>query len=38
MDERKARFTSLSGFEIARFYSPDDLKGWNPETDLGRLG
>src|SRR3989454_234280 len=36
MDERKARFTSLSGFEIARVYSPDDLKGWNPETDLGR--
>src|SRR2546425_1097370 len=36
MAERKARFTSLSGFEIARVYSPDDLKGWNPETDLGR--
>src|SRR5881296_4519164 len=36
--ERKPRFTSLSGFDIARVYSADDLKGWNPETDLGRPG
>src|SRR2546425_1278605 len=26
MDERKARFTSLSGFEIARVYSPEDME------------
>src|SRR3989454_11114729 len=36
--ERKPRFTSLSGLDIARVYSADDLKGWNPETDLGRPG
>ena len=38
MDERKPRFVSLSGLEIARLYSADDLKGWNPDTDLGRPG
>ena len=38
MDERKPRVTSLSGLEIARLYSADDLKGWNPDTDLGRPG
>ncbi len=36
--ERKPRFTSLSGLDIARVYSADDLKGWNPQTDLGRPG
>lgn len=35
MQERKPRFTSLSGLEIGRFYSQDDLKDWNPGTDLG---
>jgi methylmalonyl-CoA mutase N-terminal domain/subunit len=38
MQERKPRFTSLSGLPVARVYSPDDLKDWSPETDLGRPG
>src|SRR2546427_4510010 len=36
--ERRERFTSLSGLPIARVYSLDDLKGWTAETDLGRPG
>jgi methylmalonyl-CoA mutase N-terminal domain/subunit len=36
MDE--SRFKSLSGLPIARLYAQDDLKDWNPETDLGRPG
>ena len=35
MEERKPRFTSLSGLEIGRAYSADDLKGWRADTDLG---
>lgn len=38
MDERKPRFTSLSGLDINRVYSRDDLKGWSPEHDLGQPG
>src|SRR5213594_1447397 len=38
MEERKPRFTSLSGLPIARVYSLDDLKGWTAETDLGGPG
>jgi methylmalonyl-CoA mutase N-terminal domain/subunit len=36
MDE--PQFKSLSGLPIARLYAQDDLKDWNPETDLGRPG
>ena len=38
MDERKPRFTSLSGLDINRTYSRDDLKSWSPEQDLGLPG
>src|SRR4029077_3930790 len=38
MDERKARFASLSGLDIARTYSADDLKGWEAHTALGAPG
>ena len=38
MQERKARFTSLSGQDISRVYSRDDLKDWSPERDLGLPG
>lgn len=38
MDERKPRFASLSGLDIARLYTPDDLKDWNSRTDLGAPG
>jgi len=38
MDERKTRFASLSGLDIARLYRPDDLKDWNARTDLGVPG
>ncbi len=38
MQERKPRFTSLSGLEINRTYTGDDLKGWSPESDLGEPG
>jgi methylmalonyl-CoA mutase N-terminal domain/subunit len=38
MDERKSRFTSLSGLDIERVYGPAHLKGWTPEQDLGPPG
>ena len=38
IQERKPRFTSLSGLDIARVYSADDLKAWDPKSDLGRPG
>lgn len=38
MDERKPRFTSLSGLGINRVYSHDDLKGWSRDQDLGSPG
>src|SRR5256714_15142347 len=38
MDQRKARFTSLSGLEIGRLYGADDLKGWDAHSDLGAPG
>jgi methylmalonyl-CoA mutase, N-terminal domain len=38
MQERKTRFTSLSGLDINRLYSRDDLKDWLPENDLGSPG
>jgi methylmalonyl-CoA mutase N-terminal domain/subunit len=38
MNERKSRFTSLSGLDIERIYSPDHLKGWSAERDLGEPG
>jgi methylmalonyl-CoA mutase N-terminal domain/subunit len=38
MNERKPRFTSLSGLEIGRIYSADDLKAWSPDTELGTPG
>ena len=38
MQERKPRFTSLSGLDINRVYSRDDLKDWSPEGDLGAPG
>ncbi len=38
MQERKSRFTSLSGLEIQRVYTADDLKGWTPDTELGAPG
>ena len=38
MKERKSRFTSLSGLDIERVYTPDHLKGWSAEQDLGEPG
>lgn len=38
MNERKTRFSSLSGIEIERCYTPDHLKDWNAEADLGLPG
>ncbi len=38
MQERKPRFTSLSGLEIHRVYTRDDLKDWSPDGDLGAPG
>ncbi len=38
MEERKPRFISLSGLDINRVYSHDDLKDWSPEKDLGAPG
>ncbi|HET9496761.1 MAG TPA: methylmalonyl-CoA mutase family protein [Candidatus Limnocylindria bacterium] len=36
--ERKTRFTTQSGVEIARLYTLDDLAGWDPDRDLGEPG
>lgn len=38
MQERKPRFTSLSGFDTNRVYTPDDLKDWSPDDELGAPG
>ena len=38
MAERKPRFSSLSGAEIARLHTKDNLKDWTPEDDLGVPG
>jgi methylmalonyl-CoA mutase N-terminal domain/subunit len=38
MQERKPRFTSLSGLDVNRVYTRDDLKDWSPEADLGMPG
>jgi len=36
--ERKARFESLSGIEIKRYYTPDDIAGLDYHRDLGNPG
>ena len=38
MEERRTPFASLSGLNIARVYSGDDLKGWEARSDLGAPG
>src|SRR5690348_1867192 len=38
MQERKPRFASLSGLDIDRVYTRDDLKDWSPGHDLGLPG
>ena len=36
--ERKARFCTTSGVEIARLYTPEDVRGLDFETDIGFPG
>jgi methylmalonyl-CoA mutase N-terminal domain/subunit len=36
--ERSAEFTTVSSYPIRRLYTPADLEGWNPESDLGYPG
>ncbi len=38
MQERKPRFASLSGLDINRVYTRDDLKDWSWDDDLGAPG
>jgi methylmalonyl-CoA mutase N-terminal domain/subunit len=38
MNERKSRFSSLSGSGDRTGLRPEHLKGWNVEQDLGRPG
>jgi methylmalonyl-CoA mutase N-terminal domain/subunit len=38
MEERKDKFTSLSGLDIARVYSAEHLRNWDPRTGLGVPG
>jgi len=38
MQERKPRFTSLSEFDINRVYTPNDLKDWSSDEELGAPG
>ncbi len=38
MQERRSRFSSLSGLDISRLYTDHDLKNWSPEKDLGAPG
>jgi methylmalonyl-CoA mutase N-terminal domain/subunit len=37
-DERKTRFTTLSGLPVERLYSEESLPNWNPEETLGYPG
>ena len=37
-EERKARFTTLSGLPVERLYTPDSLRGSHPEESLGFPG
>src|SRR5487761_1042941 len=36
--ERAKQFTTISDYPIRRLYTPADLAGWSPETDLGYPG
>ena len=36
--ERKARFSTLSDLPIDPLYTADDLRGFEPERDLGAPG
>ncbi|MGB2888952.1 MAG: methylmalonyl-CoA mutase family protein [Candidatus Acidiferrales bacterium] len=36
--ERAPEFTTVSSYPIRRLYTPADLEGWNPESDLGYPG
>src|SRR5437879_1830368 len=36
--ERRAEFTTISGYPIQRLYTPANLADWNPERDLGYPG
>jgi methylmalonyl-CoA mutase N-terminal domain/subunit len=36
--ERAGDFTTVSSYPIRRLYTPADLAGWNPDTDLGFPG
>ena len=38
MNQRKRRFTSLSGLDIEQLYTADHVKGWSAEADLGAPG
>lgn len=38
MQERKPRFTSLSGLDMNRVYTHNDLKDWSPDEELGAPG
>jgi methylmalonyl-CoA mutase N-terminal domain/subunit len=38
MQERKPRFNSLSGLEINRVYTRNDLRDWSPDQELGAPG
>ena len=38
LTERKARFESLSGIEIKRFYTPQDIAHLDYARDLGDPG
>jgi methylmalonyl-CoA mutase, N-terminal domain len=36
--ERRAEFTTVSGYPIQRLYTPADLASWDPDRDLGYPG
>jgi len=36
--ERRAAFTTISGYPIQRLYTPADLSDWDPERELGYPG
>ena len=38
MQERRAQYHTLSGLEVNRVYTGDDLKNWSAEQDLGAPG
>jgi methylmalonyl-CoA mutase N-terminal domain/subunit len=38
MGDEQRHFRTTSDIEVAELYTPDDLVGWDPQTELGKPG